>query len=215
MAKKLREKIKDLEERYRYLSDNLLDSIWVMDADRLKFEYITPSTERISGYTIEEHLNLTLKDRLTPESFHKIEKILAEERRGFERGIKTIRKMELEWTHKDGSVYWVEIRAKFYKEEGESLKIVGISRDISEQKKIEQQQTDLIKKLGEALAEKNSLLQENKILRGLLPICSGCRRIRDENNRWWPLDAYVKKKTEAEFTHTICPDCQEVFYGDI
>ena len=66
-----------------------------------------------------------------------------------------------------------------------------------------------------ALAEKESLLKEVKLLKGLLPICSGCKRIRDENGRWWPLDAYVKARTEAELTHTICADCQDVFYSDL
>jgi hypothetical protein len=50
---------------------------------------------------------------------------------------------------------------------------------------------------------------------GLLPICSGCKRIRDESGKWWPLDAYVKARTEAEFTHTICSDCKDVFYPDL
>ena len=215
MAKNLKEKIKELEEKYRYLSDNLIDSIWVIDAEKLNYEYITPSVERISGYSVEDHMNLSIRDRLTPESFRKVIKVLTEERKGFEQGVKAIRSMELDLVRKDGSTYWVEVRAKFYKEEGKPLKIVGISRDISDQKKIEKQQADLIKELGEAIAEKERLLEENKILRGLLPICSGCKRIRDEENRWWPLEAYVRKKTDAEFTHTICPDCEEVFYGDI
>ena len=68
---------------------------------------------------------------------------------------------------------------------------------------------------GEALAEKDRLLKEVKVLRGLLQICSGCKRIRDEQGRWWPLDAYVRDRTEAKLTHTICPDCDEVYYGDL
>ena len=59
------------------------------------------------------------------------------------------------------------------------------------------------------------LLKEIKVLRELLPICSGCKRIRDEIGKWWPLDAYVKKHTDSEFTHTVCPDCKDVFYSDI
>ncbi len=69
--------------------------------------------------------------------------------------------------------------------------------------------------IGLDISRKERLLKEVKVLRGLLPICSGCKRIRDEHDRWWPLDAYVRARTEAELTHTICPDCTDVFYSDL
>ena len=103
---------------------------------------------------------------------------------------------------------------KFVKESDKPLTIIGVTREITERKKAEQQQNELIKKLGEVLADKERLIRENKALCGLLPICSGCKRMRDEHDRWWPLDAYVKKHTDAEITHTICPDCTQVFYDD-
>ena len=122
--------------------------------------------------------------------------------------------MDVELIHKNRNTYWGEIRAKFVKESDKPLKIVGVIREFTERKKTEQKQDKLINQLGEALADKNRLLKEVKVLRGLLPICSGCKRIRDEHNKWWPLDAYVRAHTEADLTHTICPDCTDVFYGD-
>ena len=74
---------------------------------------------------------------------------------------------------------------------------------------------NLNEKLAKALAEKEKLLQEIKVLEGLLPICSACKRIRDENGRWWPLDIYVKSHTDVEITHTICTDCKSVLYADM
>jgi PAS domain S-box-containing protein len=215
MSKKLKEKIEELEEKHRVVAENLIDAIWVLDVETLKFEYITRSIEKISGYTADEFMNFTIVDRLTPESFQKVETILAQEIPRFEQGVKTIRTLEVELIHKNGNTYWTEIRVKFIKESGKPLKIIGVSREITERKKVEQQQNELIKKLGEALAEKEKLLKEVKVLEGLLPICSGCKRIRDEHDRWWPLDAYVRARTEAEITHTICPDCTDVFYSDL
>ena len=61
----------------------------------------------------------------------------------------------------------------------------------------------------------DGLLKEIKVLQELLPICSGCKRIRDEEGKWWPFDLYVKEKTEADLTHTMCNDCEEVFYPDL
>ena len=160
-------------------------------------------------------MTMTVTDRLTPESLKEVATILADERKRFEKGIKGIRKLELELIHKDGSYYWIEVKARFIKDTDKPLKIIGVSRDITERKKVEHKQNELIKQLGEALAEKDRLLKEVKVLRGLLPICSGCKRIRDEKGRWWPLDAYVRDRTEAKLTHTICPDCDEVYYGDL
>jgi len=215
MSEVLKKRIVELEEKNRYIADSLLDAIWIVDADTLKYEFITPSIEKMSGYTDEETMNFSVTNSLTPDSLQRITTVLAEERKNFEQGLKIVRTLELESVHKDGSLYWTEIKAKFVKEPDESLKIVGVSREITERKAAQKLQNDLMSQLGEALAEKERLLKEVKMLTGLLPICSGCKRIRDEKNRWWPLDAYVQEHTEADLTHTVCPDCKEVFYGDI
>ncbi|WP_022667855.1 hypothetical protein [Desulfospira joergensenii] len=65
------------------------------------------------------------------------------------------------------------------------------------------------------VGENQFVSQELNGLKGLLPICNECNRIRDEQAKWWPLEAYISKKTEADFTHIICLDCKEIFYGDL
>ncbi|HEY6555173.1 MAG TPA: hypothetical protein VI669_17580, partial [Vicinamibacteria bacterium] len=50
---------------------------------------------------------------------------------------------------------------------------------------------------------------EIKTLSGLLPICAWCKRIRDDDGRWNQLESFVKDRTEAEFTHGICPECTQ------
>lgn len=207
--------VKDLENKYRIVTNNIIDIVWVLDAATLKYEYITPSIASLSGYTAEELIGKSIKERLMPESLHRALRLFEEEKQNFEKGLQTIRSIELELVHKNGTTYWVEIRTRFLREQAGPLKVIGITRDITERKQAERQKEALIKQLGEALAEKERLLKEIKVLRGLLPICSGCKRIRDHQGRWWPLDAYVKENTEAELTHTICPDCREVFYPDI
>ena len=214
MTEKLKKRLEELENTYRFVADNLLDSIWVVDADTLKYEYITPNIEKTSGYTPEEYSSMTIKHNLAPESFNKVIRILDEERKNLRFGYKNIRTMELELIAKDGSQYWAEIRSKFYREKGKSLKVVGVTKNITERKKTEKKQEALIKELQKAIIEKERLLDENRVLRGLLPICSGCKRIRDEHGKWWPLDAYVAKKTNTQLTHTICSDCRDVYYNE-
>ena len=217
MPNSLKNKIIDIEKRHRLIADNLLDAIWIVDAETLKFEYITASIDKISGYSADEYKALRITDRLTPDSFSKITTLLAEEKAKFKKGLnsKNYRSLELEIFHKNGKTYWAEVRVKLVNENDKGLKIVGATRGITDRKRAEQQQDDLIRQLGEALAEKEKLLQEIRVLRGLLPICSGCKRIRDENDRWWPLDAYVKANTDAEITHTICGDCAHVIYKEM
>ena len=59
-------------------------------------------------------------------------------------------------------------------------------------------------------------LQEVKTLRGLLPICSACKRIRnDESKTWQPIEDYIASHSAADFTHGICPDCARRLYPEL
>ncbi len=55
-------------------------------------------------------------------------------------------------------------------------------------------------------------LEQVKVLRGLLPICSHCKRIRDGSGGWQQLEVYIDRHSEAEFTHGLCPDCMHEYY---
>ena len=77
---------------------------------------------------------------------------------------------------------------------------------------------EMRKRAEESLRQTNSELQttlaEVRTLRGLLPICSFCKRIRDEKEHWHQVETYVRAHSEANFTHTYCPDClKEHFPG--
>ena len=57
-------------------------------------------------------------------------------------------------------------------------------------------------------------LKKVKTLSGLLPICSSCKKIRDDEGQWIQIERYLGKRSEAEFTHGICPDCVGKFYRE-
>ncbi len=69
----------------------------------------------------------------------------------------------------------------------------------------------LVNKLSEQSRE---LKREIKVLRGILPICSHCKRIRDKGEEWHQMEEYISSYSEAKFTHSICPDCAERYYAD-
>jgi PAS domain S-box-containing protein len=215
MAKSLQSRVEEIENRYKLIADNLVDAIWVMDAETLICDFITPSVEKLSGYAAEEYSGLDLRQLVSHDSYLALAAAMAEDRGLFRQGLSRKRVMEVEMIHRQGHPYWIEITAKLFKNEKGRMKVAGISRDIRKRKHAEEEREKLVRELGQALAEKEALLKENKILRGLLPICAGCRRIRDEQGHWWPLEAYVRAHTGAQFTHTICGECQKIYYSDI
>ncbi len=61
--------------------------------------------------------------------------------------------------------------------------------------------------------ESLAVKKEVGLLEGLLPICASCKKIRDKNNEWQQLEAYISHHSEATFTHGMCPECAKKFYG--
>ena len=65
------------------------------------------------------------------------------------------------------------------------------------------------------ISELRDALKQVKTLRGLLPICAHCKKIRDDNGYWNQLESYLVKHSEAEFSHGICKECAEKYYPDM
>jgi len=79
---------------------------------------------------------------------------------------------------------------------------------IEERKKAQEEKEKLIIELKNAL-------REVKALSGLLPICASCKKIRDDKGDWNQLEDYIRKHSEAEFSHSVCPDCAKKLYPDL
>jgi hypothetical protein len=57
-------------------------------------------------------------------------------------------------------------------------------------------------------------MEEIKTLRGFVPICANCKKIRDDKGYWEQVETYVSKHTEAQFSHSICPECMRKLYPE-
>jgi PAS domain S-box-containing protein len=86
--------------------------------------------------------------------------------------------------------------------------LVLVFRDISLQRQAEEEKDSLIAELEKAM-------KKVKLLSGMLPICASCKKIRDDKGYWNQIEAYIRKHSEAEFSHSICPDCMEKLYPDL
>lgn len=73
----------------------------------------------------------------------------------------------------------------------------------------------LIDRLQRTVTSLEKALSEVKTLRGILPICSFCKKIRDDQGYWDQVDVYVRNHTDADFSHSICPDCIKTHYPDL
>ena len=76
----------------------------------------------------------------------------------------------------------------------------------------------IIKYAREIEAKNNDLknaLAEIKTLRGFIPICSNCKKIRDDEGYWQQIEQYIQQRSDAEFSHGICPECIKILYPDI
>lgn len=97
------------------------------------------------------------------------------------------------------------IRLRDY-QQNEQGKLI-ILQDITGRKQLESEREELISSLQTALGQV-------KTLRGLLPICANCKKIRDDHGYWQDVAVYVREHTEAEFSHGICPDCMQKLYPE-
>jgi len=85
------------------------------------------------------------------------------------------------------------------------------AENIMLEKKIQQQN----KEKDELIAKLQNALDKVKILSGLLPICSSCKKIRDDKGYWQQIESYVREHSEAQFTHGLCPDCLTKLYPNL
>ena len=110
---------------------------------------------------------------------------------------------------KEGRSFVVEVTASnVTSSSGELAGKMASFIDITKRKEIEADREKLIGKLQDAL-------NKIKTLRGIIPICASCKKIRDDKGYWNQLESYIREHSEAVFSHGICPECTEKLYPDL
>lgn len=140
LRKNAEEELKQSEERYRTITENIKDVVWVLDVQAEKFKYISPSVYQQRGYTVEEILEQPLSDALTAPEKYKLEEFTKDRVREFllDPSKPTFFTDEVEQPCKNGSTIWTEIVTNYYINENTGkIEVRGVSRDITERKKIQ------------------------------------------------------------------------------
>jgi PAS domain S-box-containing protein/putative nucleotidyltransferase with HDIG domain len=142
------EALRKSEQQLRLVTDHVTDVVWSMDLEG-KFTFVTPSAERLIGYTVEEMLSLNFSQIITPES-HAMAIDLISKRLNVEEREPVI--IEVEQVCKDGAKKWCEVTAVFSAEQNSRpTGIIGVTRDITERKLAERELQISYDKLRETL----------------------------------------------------------------
>ncbi len=124
-------------------------------------------------------------------------------------GSTTSRTDEFTVQRRDGTCFFVEVSSSVVKDSsGQAVGLMASFVDISGRKQTELERDQLIRKLQDALAN-------IKILKGLLPICASCKKIRDDQGYWHNVDSYIHTYGGIDFTHSLCPECASRLYPDL
>ena len=181
--KRADEALKTSEIRYRLLAENISDVIWILDINKMRFRYVSPSVERLRGYTVDEVLQQDLSDALTPQSFQLLQEKLPTYVQEYLDGKIGFHINEVEQPCKDGSTIWTEATTSFrFNEDTSHLEVYGVSRDITE------------RKLNEHL-----LMQANKQLQNHVKKIEQLRSELQEQAILDPLTGLYNRRYLAEF----------------
>lgn len=168
--KRAEEALRKSEEKYRLIANNMTDVITIMDLN-LKFTYISPSIERVRGFTVDEAMAQSLEEILTPDSFVIMMRVMEEEmKRDAAGGSDPDRaiSLELEEYKKDGSTIWLENRASFLRDEGEKATgIIVLTRDVSDKRRAEKalrESEKVLRLLAESTSTGIFIYQEEKFI---------------------------------------------------
>lgn len=196
--KQTEELLKDEVNRRRILVEQSRDGIVVLDQNGKVYE-ANQQYARMLGYSMEELRQLYVWDwdtRWTKEQLMKDMQKVDEAGDHF----------ETRHRRKDGTICDVEISANGSVYRGQKL-VFCVCRDVSERNRIQKEREKLIKELQQAL-------KEIKTLRGILPICSFCKKVRNDKGYWEQVDVYIHKHSHADISHGICPECMGKHYPE-
>ena len=156
------------------------------------FKRLNPAWERTLGFTREELMSRPFIEFVHPDDR---ERTLAQN--AAVRGGGQALGFENRYLCKDGSYRWLHWNAA--PDAGAGV-IYSVARDVTESKRAAEERETLVLELQAALAEVRQLQE-------ILPMCSYCRKVRDDENYWHTVEAYLAAHTDTRFSHGICPSC--------
>ena len=185
-------RLTETEIENRFFEDSL-DMLCFLDFNG-HFKRLNPAWERTLGFTREELMARPFIEFVHPEDRQRTLNQNADVRGGGQ-----ALGFENRYLCKDGSYRWFHWNAASNSSE---RVIYSVARDVTNSKLAEAERERLLRHLQDALAEV-------KTLRAILPICSYCKKIRDDEDYWHSIETYISLHTPTMFSHGICPSCMK------
>ena len=190
------------EDKYRRLFENMTAAFALheMIYDRsgqpvdYRFLEVNPAFERLTGLRADDVVGRTVKEVMPDTEQYWIDT--------YSKVVKTGDPVTYENYSRELGRYF-DVRAFYFA----YRQFAVVFSDVTERRQAEQDREKLIDDLQKALAE-------IKTLHGVLPICSSCKRIRDDEGSWVQLEWYIRQHSDAEFSHGLCQECLKKLYPD-
>jgi PAS domain S-box-containing protein len=175
--KQAEQALRESEARYRLIAENTADVIWIVDLETQRCTYISPSIEKMRGYTPEEVMALPISAAVTSETIGLLNEMLslgAARYRANPTGFQPIIS-ELDQPRKDGSIVHTEVTATYLRDEQGKLTVVGVSRDITERKRAEEARRESEERLRLAVAAGHMGIWDRNFITGRLSWSVECK----------------------------------------
>ncbi len=183
--------LKESEEKFRAIFEQAAVGVALTSTSTGKLIQINRKYCDIVGYSEEELRNLTFQELTHPDDLQadsdKMQDLIEGRIHDFS--------MEKRYLAPDGSTIWIDLTVSPMWKIGDPPTFhIAVIEDITKRKLME---------------------TEVRTLSGLLPICASCKNIRDDKGYWNQIESYIHKHSEAEFSHSICPECAKKLYPDL
>lgn len=191
------EELANREAELRAIVDGVEDLLMRFDAQG-RIAFVNPAFSRAVGHPVEEFIGRSPAEVLIdPTARAAFSRAL---HRVLEDGRAETLEFEYQRASEPSARYYVTRFTPLRDRHGQVNGVLTLSHDLTERRATEVERERLLKELQHTKAAVTTL-------RGLLPTCSWCHKIRDEHGHWEQMESYIAKRSEAEFSHGLCPEC--------
>ncbi len=201
LRQKMQDDLRVLEQKFSKLFH--ANPGWVIISNLHSGRYLDVNSAvlRMTGFSREEivgHTSLELHIWVDPEDRETIISKLFKEGR--------LHNHEVKFRMKSGEIRTLLRSAELIHLNGEPV-MISVCKDITDRNQAALERERLIDQLEDSLSKV-------KLLSGMLPTCASCKKIRDDKGQWLQMESYIKDRSDADFSHGVCPDCAEKLYPD-
>lgn len=181
--------------KYSTIIDNANEAILVIQDGKLKL--VNDIASKVAGLTPKEKTDRFFLEWVHPDD----KKVVMENHLKRLKGEELPNEYDIRVVDKNKKVRWMSIRPIVIQWEGQPAMMVFMT-DVTERKDMEEEKEKLIFELQGAFSKINTL-------KGFLPICSSCKKVRDDKGYWNQIEAYLHEHSDIEFNESLCPECSK------